>query len=149
MKKKGIFLTVILLAVAMLTLLCGCSAYGKIQSAYEKAGYEEQESVPNAQKDALKAIMGEDYENVCTVHVMTRTPEGLADIGKTNVVIILEFKSNDAIKEEIDKREGLKNLLKDSAEDLQQSKIVSGNCVLIINVGFDMANAYSIFESTK
>lgn len=80
---------------------------------------------------------------------MTRTPEGLADIGKTNVVIILEFKSNDAIKEEIDKREGLKNLLKDSAEDLQQSKIVSGNCVLIINVGFDMANAYSIFESTK
>ena len=137
MKKKSLFFTCITLVVAMVMILCGCSTYGKIKSAYEDAGYAESEKIEAYQDqiyEALNAESEEDVEAVCKVHLFSKN---LA------VALILEFNSTDEMNEKIKESDTLKGMISDA----QESKYVSGNCILLFAT--PLTDAAEIFESTK
>ena len=119
MKRKVTLLTVLMLTLSMLFALTACSSYGSIKKAYEDAGYTESESVQEYQDEIVEA-MGEDYENVCTIHLFTKD---LLDFA-----LILEFHSTKDLEEAYESSETLKGLVK----DLQNSDLVNGNCVLFL-----------------
>lgn len=137
MKKRSLFFTCITLVVAMVMILCGCSSYGKIKSAYEKEGYTESEKIESYQDqiyDALNAESEDEVEAVCSVHLFTK---GLA------VALILEFNSTDEMNEKIKESDALKGMISDA----QESNRVSGNCVLLFAT--PLTDAAEIFEGTK
>ncbi len=141
MKKRHILLSCTLLVASLLLLLCGCSSYTGIRTAFEDAGYIENESLGAYQQEVAAAI-GSDFDDVCTVHLFTRAATGLGDIGQMAVALILEFHSTDEMNRQIEASETLKGLIK----DVQTSDYVSGNCVLLVNFGSDTLD---IFKSTK
>ncbi len=145
MKRKiATIATALALVCVMLACLCACgSTWGKIKSAYEKAGYKESADLQTYQTQINNAL-GEDKDAV-TVHAMVRTADGL-DLTKIAFVAIIEFKSTDDMKKLVEEHEDLKDALKGTYDDLQQSDAVNGNCLLLIPVGTD---ALSIFKGTK
>lgn len=135
MKKKSVLFTCILLAVTMIMVLCGCSTYGSVKKAFEKEGYTENSDFEAYQAQVVEAL-GEDFKDVCSVHLMTVE-------GTLKYALILEFKSTKEMEEQINESENLKEKIK----DVQKSDLVSGNCVLLsYNL---LTNALDIFKSTK
>ena len=130
MKRKVTLLTVLMLTLSMLFALTACNSYGSIKKAYEDAGYTESESVQEYQDEIVEA-MGEDYENVCTIHLFTKD---LLDFA-----LILEFHSTKDLEEAYESSETLKGLVK----DLQNSDLVNGNCVLFLYN--PLGNGFSTF----
>lgn len=118
MKKRlvSIFSTV-LLALTLVALLCGCSSYGSVKSAFEKEGYKEAENVQTYQT-TIKEYLGDDSDNV-TVHVLTK------DIVK--VAIIVEFNTTD----EMEKTVKDNKMLQDAIKEIEKSDYVNGTCILI------------------
>ena len=133
MKKKFSVMACIMLIAAMFALLTACSSISSIRSAYEDAGYTESESVQEYQNQVVEAL-GEDYENVCTVHVFTKA-NGLLDMG---VAVVLEFNSTAEMEEAIEGSETLQGLI----ADIQNSELVNGNCVLLLAIGSDSRSPF-------
>lgn len=140
MKKKSLLVTLVLVLAALFAL-AGCSSFTGIKSAYEKAGFTESEDAKTYQSE-IKAALGEDYQDICTVHVFTKTGEGVLGVLEGAAAVILEFNSTKEMEEQIEKSETLKGLIK----DVSTSSRVSGNCVLLVAVG---ADAESTFKNTK
>lgn len=134
MKKKSVLFTCILLAVTMIMVLCGCSTYGSVKKAYEKEGYTENSDLEAYQAQVVEAL-GEDFKDVCSVHLMVKDT--------IKVALILEFKSTKEMEEQINESEKLKGMIK----DVQKSDLVSGNCVLLFYT--PLTDAPDIFKSTK
>ncbi len=136
MKRKAALWTSLVLALAMLFALTGCSSFGSIKKAYENAGYTESESVQEYQ-DRIVAAFGEeyeDYENSCTVHLFSKK-EGLFDSG---VALILEFHSTKKLEEATQNSATFKGIY----EDAQKSDYVKENCVLLFALGSDAASTF-------
>lgn len=119
MKKRlvSIFSTV-LLALTLVALLCGCSTYGSVKSAFEKKDYKEAESVETYQTQ-IKEYLGESSEN-CSVHLFTK---GLTD----GIAIICEFNTTDEIDQTVKDNKALQDVIK----DIQKSDYVNGTCILL------------------
>lgn len=139
MKKKlaMIFSSVALIAV-MIAVLCGCSTYGGIKTAFENEGYTESESVTTAQKEAVTEIFGEDCEDYCEIHVFTKG---------VSVATIVEFNSTqemqDKLKELADDPT-IGGYIKQTIDNLQECDIVNGNCVLVSGY---LTGCISIFKN--
>lgn len=118
MKKRlvSIFSTV-LLALTLVALLCGCSSYGSVKSAFEKEGYEEVEDVQTYQTQ-IKEYLGDDSDTI-TLHVLKK--------GLLNVAIICEFKTTDEMEQTVKDNKALQDAIK----DIQNSDYVNGTCVLL------------------
>lgn len=150
-KKLAIVVSALALVVVMLVGLCACgSAWGKIKSAYEKAGYHEVELT-----DALKKAFGVKDEDVkeadATVHFLTTaqlsedpTLSELAGLVTAKYAIVWEYTNVDELQKHY--KEDLSESEKEKFDELwaeyQKSDVVNENCVLIIG---DL----SIFKGTK
>lgn len=150
MKKKlaGLFSS-ILLAALLVATLCACSTYGSVKKAFEDKGYVETE-VADEYVAAAKKLLGDDYENVSTLHVLkkeTDESDGVigAIAGKIGYVAIVEFNSTDDLNEKM-KGEVSEEDAKAAAEKIQELDIVSGNCVLVMTT---LPEGATIFKSTK
>ena len=140
MKKKGLLLTCVLLAVSMLLVFCGCSAYGGIKSAYEKEGYKEYE-ITDVIKEAFH-LNDEDIKNAkAAIHFLST-----ADIGKDDNVVVLAAKvltSKSAIVWEYKDVKSLQEAYKEKLsqeeqenfdklwEEYQKLPNVNQNCILV------------------
>lgn len=149
MKKKSILFTACLLLVAaMMALLCACSAYGGIKSAYEKEGYKEFEY-----SEALKKALGneapeDEAEAKYTVHLLTKaeiTDDDLnntvalgvklaASLLKNEVALIWEYKDTASLQEAYKKKlsEEEKEKFDELWAEYQKSPVVNGNCILLL-----------------
>jgi len=124
-KKLGMILSSLALVVLMVATLCACSTFGGIKKAFEKEGYKESEDVPTLQENLVNSIFGEDAESYLTIHVFTKS---------ISVATIVEFKSTKEMEEklkELTEDETIGGYIKQTIDNLQQSKIVNGNCVLL------------------
>lgn len=148
MKKKSLPLLCIALAVMLVAMLCGCSAYGGIHSAYEKAGYEEVEL-----SDEIKSLLenSKDYQNISEViklHVLQKksASEGLGNLfDDFDVVVIAEFNSNETMEEALKSHitaQDAENIY----EELQKLDYVSGNCFLLLAT---TQAGETVFKDTK
>ena len=129
-KKLGIVVTALALIVVMVATLCACSSYGSIKSAFKKEGYEEAE-VSETYKEQVKKVVGEDYADKVTIHILTKN---------LSTAIIVEFKSKDDIVDAIGKENA-----ENAYEELQKLDTVNGNCT-IISIS---PEALKIFKGTK
>ncbi len=135
MNKFAKILTSILLVVVLALTLTGCSSYGKVEKALENIGYTAIESSDDADK-----IKGES-EIAVTVHALTNKDSlSITEVGKINVVVVLEFKETKEMKDFYEDSDTLKGLVKDikddgTAEDfynkLVEKGFAKGNCLII------------------
>ena len=128
-----------MVVVLSVLMLVSCSTYGKIQGAFEDAGY----TLQNADKEATGEIETENGVITYTIHTFQKEGEGLLG-GLTqglSTAIVWEFSSSSDLMAAIEESETLKGLIKDA----QNSDYVNGNCVLTtIN-----PEAVEIFKGTK
>lgn len=135
MKKLLMTITSIALLLTLSLSLVACSSYGKIEKALEKIGYAKVESSQEAEK------MEEESDIAVTMHVFSNKDSlGLTDALKINVVIVMEFKSTDEMKEYYEDSDTLQGLVKDikedgSAKEFYDSLVEKGyankNCLVI------------------
>ena len=128
-----------MVVVLSVLMLVSCSTYGKIQGAFEDAGYVLQ----NADKEATGEIETENGVITYTIHTFQKEGEGLLG-GLTQALstaVVWEFGSDDDLMAAIEESETLKGIIKDA----QNSDYINGNCVLTtIN-----PDAVEIFKGTK
>lgn len=134
----------------MLLVFCGCSSFGGIRSAFEKAGYEETEM-----SEEIKALYenSEEYKKISEavkIHVMQKKPTGEGSIGdlfnQLTVAVIAEFNSTEemeqALKDHVTDQDA-KNIY----DELQKLDVVSGNCFLLFYT--PTSDGLKIFKNTK
>ena len=133
-----------MVVVLSVLMLVSCSTYGKIQSAYEKAGY-------TLQDEKSGEIKTEDGVVTYTVHTFQKESESTGNIigdfiggaqQATTTVIIWEFGSDKDLAAAIENNATLSGAIKDA----QKSDYVNGNCILfpvVSNEGLE------IFKGTK
>ncbi len=149
MKKNCMLFSCLLLAVSMLLVFCGCSAFGGIKSAFEKAGYEEV-----GLSDEVRSFYEntEEYKkisDVIKIHIMQKksTGDALGDIlDKLTVAVIAEFNSNEEMEQAL-KDHVTDNDAKNIYDALQKLDNVSGNCLLLFYT--PLTDGATIFKSTK
>ena len=128
-----------MVVVLSVLMLVSCSTYGKIQGAFEDAGYVLQ----NADKEATGEIKTENGVITYTIHTFQKEGEGLLG-GITQALstaVVWEFGSDEDLMAAIEESETLKGMIKDA----QDSDYINGNCVLTtLN-----ADAVEIFKGTK
>ncbi|MGM9645773.1 MAG: hypothetical protein ACI3XS_03700 [Eubacteriales bacterium] len=119
MKKAVKIVSMALLLVAVTVMLVSCSSFSKIKRNFEDAGYKVVEN-----DDEANTITAELEEgNIsCTAHLFQKKGDIL-----TYNALVLEFKSDEDLNKALSESETLKGLVK----DLQNSKLVNGNCLLI------------------
>ena len=125
-----------MVVVLSVLMLVSCSSYGKIQSAYEKAGY-------TLKGEETGTIETENGVITYTIHTFQKEGEGLLG-GLTQALstaVVWEFSSSADLAAALEESETLKGIIK----DLQNSDYVNGNCVLTtVN-----PDALEIFKGTK
>ena len=122
MKKYVRIIALTLVAVMALSLVACGSSFGKIKSSFEKNGYtyiEDSGSEGTSKKITAELEAGDIS---CTPHLFKTT--GLL---LPNYALVLEFGSDKDMKKAMDESETLKGLIK----DVQESKLVNGNCLLV------------------
>lgn len=133
MKKTTRILTFILLAVLCLVTLTSCGKYNALRKAFEKEGYEENQTVEGVAADIKKEI--EKDEVTVNVHILTNTSATL----KPSVMII-EFKATEDLVNAYKDSSTMQGLVKDvqNSEDVKavyQSLVdaghAKGNCLCI------------------
>ena len=127
MKKiLSLTLAAVMLVSVMLTLT-SCSAYGGIEKNFLNAGFEVVDTTDADGKNVLDitAIL-EDGEVSCTVHVLKH---GVLLKGNLMYAVIAEYSGDKEVKEALD--DYLDGELASVLEDLDASKIINGNCLLI------------------
>ena len=128
-----------MVVVLSVLMLVSCSTYGKIQSAFEDAGY----TLQNADNEKTGEIKTEDGVITYTIHTFQKEGEGiLGSITQgLSTAVVWEFGSDADLAAALEESETLKGLIKDA----QNSDYVNGNCVLTtIN-----PDAVEIFKGTK
>ncbi len=124
MKKFYSFIVAALLVAVTLTLT-GCSTYGGIQKAFEKAGYKVSEDVEKYASENKAAQEEAEKEGIrIYFHVFTKSTTVAGLEVPSDVVVIVEF---DCSEKEMEESETFKGLVKDA----QKSDQVNGNCVLV------------------
>ena len=124
-KKLTTIFTALTLVVVLLATLCGCSSYGGIKSAFEKAGYKESANIEKYQAqimEALNAKSEEEVEQLAKVHLFVK------EKNFANFALIIEFNSTKEMNEMINESETLRGF----AKDAQKSDLVNGNCILFL-----------------
>lgn len=128
--KKFFKVTALLIAtLALCMFLTACSSsFKKVEKALEDIGYEKIESTSEANK----------YTNGTDVAV-DATCFKKVDGFKTNIVIVLEFKATDDMKEFYKDSDAFRGLVKDIKEDgtakefheaLEDAGFAKGNCLV-------------------
>ena len=128
-----------MVVVLSVLMLVSCSTYGKIQSAFEDAGY----TLQNADNEKTGEIKTEDGVITYTIHTFQKEGEGiLGSITQgLSTTVVWAFGSDADLAAALEESETLKGLIKDA----QNSDYVNGNCVLTtIN-----PDAVEIFKGTK
>jgi hypothetical protein len=135
MKKLLMTITSIALLLTLSLSLVACSSYGKIEKALEEIGYAKVESSQEAED------LEEESDVAVTMHVFSNKDSlGLTEALKINVVIVMEFKSTDEMKEYYEDSDTLQGLVKDIKEDgsakefydsLVEKGYANGNCLVI------------------
>lgn len=127
MKKLLMTITSIALLLTLSLSLVACSSYGKIEKALEEIGYTKVESSQEAED------IEKESEVPVTMHVFSNT-------AKFDMVIVMEFKSTDEMKEYYEDSDTLQGLVKDikedgSAKEFYDSLVEKGyankNCLVI------------------
>ena len=131
MKKTVKIVSMAFLLVAVTVILVSCSSFNKIKGNFEDAGYKLVEN-----DDETNNITAElENGNIsCTAHLFQKD----ADLGDLDSIVgnlvkynalVLEFKSDADLEKALseDGSETLKGLVK----DIQKSKLVNGNCLLV------------------
>ncbi len=113
---------------------CGASAFPKVKTSFEEAGWTYSEELANAYKDAAQSDE-EGEEVVVTVHAFKK------DL--INFAIVFEFKSTKEMEEAIENSATLQGAL----EDAQKSELVNKNCFLLpIGITIDADEIIQIFQ---
>lgn len=133
--KKFLSMLSLVLVLALVVGMFGCSSYGKLKSAFEDEGYTEVSTNENAEAMKKEA---EELGISVDVHVMTK---------KTAVAVILEFENNEKLAEFFKDSDTAKGVAKDikNNEDLkalhsslENAGFAKGNCLVI---GFGVLDA--------
>ena len=119
MKKTVKIVSMALLLVAVMVMLVSCSSFKKIKGNFEDAGYTLVEN--NDEANTITAEL-EEGNISCTAHLFEKKGDLL-----TYNALVLEFKSDEDLNKALSESETLKGLVK----DLQNSKLVNGNCLLV------------------
>ena len=119
MKKTVKIVSMALLLVAVMVMLVSCSSFNKIKGNFEDAGYALVEN--NDEANTITAEL-EEGNISCTAHLFEKKGDLL-----TYNALVLEFKSDEDLNKALSESETLKGLVK----DLQDSKLVNGNCLLV------------------
>lgn len=152
MKKFLSVLACALLIAMTTTALCACggNTFGKIKSAYKKAGYEEVQASEEIQKTLESQEEYQKIKEVVDIHYFQKKSDedsgvlgGLFD--KLNIVIIAEFHSTKDMEEFL-KDQVSEEDAKDVYDELQKLPTVNGNCFMIFATTTDGSN---IFKDTK
>lgn len=135
MKKLLMTITSIALLLTLSLSLVACSSYGKIEKALQEIGYAKIESSQEAED------LEEESDVAVTMHVFSNKDSlSLTEALKINVVIVMEFKSTDEMKEYYEDSDTLQGLVKDveedgSAKEFYDSLVEKGyankNCLVI------------------
>jgi len=135
--KTSIKLITLLLILTMAVTLVGCSSFGKVNKALTEIGYtkieneEEAKELEEESKDSEIAVTIHAYSNKDTLSV--------ADILKVNLVIVVEFKATEDMKEYYEESDMLQGFVKDMEEDgsaeefynkLVEQGYANGNCLV-------------------
>ncbi len=126
--KKFLSLTVaaVMLISVMLTFTA-CSAYGGIEKNFLNAGFEVVDTTDEDGENVLDITASlKDGEVSCTVHVLKH---GTLLKGNLMYAVIAEYSGDKEAMEALD--DYLDGELASVLEDLDTSKIVNGNCLLI------------------
>ena len=134
MKKLAKILT-LTIAVVLCVTMFACSSYGKVERALTNIGYEKIEADENAEK------MESESEVAVTTHLFSNVETIPAkDILKAGVVIVLEFKATEDMKEFYEDSETMQGLINDLKADgtaeefynaLVEKGLANGNCLVI------------------
>lgn len=141
MKKKLSALGALLATLLLLLCVCGCSSFVGIKAAYINEGYTIRTEAGEFEA-MIEEALGDDYGEVCRVHIFTKTPEGPAGALGSAVAIVLEFGNAEEMNAQIEASAPLKELVGEA----RTSDYVNGNCVLLLAVG---EGAKEIFTKTK
>lgn len=143
MKKKLVtVVSVLAVLAAMLMMLCACSTFGSVKSAYEKAGYTAIEATEE-QKSQLAGLIGEENVEKATLHGFKKDGGLIPDFA-----IVLEYKNGDELVEALRDNPTFKITdedLKTAYDKLQEIDSINGNCVILLGT----PAAYSVFKSSK
>ena len=147
MKKLSVIVSV-LLAVVLAFGLVGCSSYGTLKKAFEKAGYEVftklEEKAEKIQEEAKKDNI------VVEIHPMKKS-NGIA----SDIVLIVEFKATEDMKKFYENSETVKGLVKDVAKNedvkewqkaMENAGYAKGNCLVFSINPLNMNEVTSIVK---
>ena len=140
-------LTLILAAVMLVSVMltfsaCG-SAYSGIEKNFVNAGFAVVDTSDSDGKNYLSFVTDlEEGEISCTIHVLKK---GKLLENNLQYAVIAEYEADQDAREALD--EYLEGGLSSTLGDLDESKIVKGNCLLIpINANLDFMNAEDNIE---
>lgn len=131
MKKLSVIVSV-LLAVVLAFGLVGCSSYGTLKKAFEKAGYEEVTELESVAETIKEEAKKDDI--VVTLHCMKKVKVLIPDL-----VLIVEFKATEDMKKFYENSETVKGLVKDVAKNedvkewqkaMENAGYAKGNCLV-------------------
>ena len=152
MKKIIMALSSIAIILVLSLSLIACSSYGKIEKALEKIGYAKIESSQEAED------MEKESDVAVKMHVFSNQDSlGLTEALKINVVIVMEFKSTDEMKEYYEDSDTLQGIVEDVKEDgsakefydsLVEKGYANGNC-LVISITLSSASANAVKDAVK
>ncbi|MBQ8350430.1 MAG: hypothetical protein IJY20_00090 [Clostridia bacterium] len=143
-KVVSLALAALMLVSAMLTLTACGSAYPGIEKNFVDAGFKVVDTTDEDGKNYLSFIKTlEEGEISCTIHVLKK-----GSLLKNNLLfaVIAEYDADKDAAAALD--EYLDGGLASTLKDLDESKIVKGNCLLIpINANMDIVNAEENIEN--
>ena len=123
----ALVLTVAMLATVLLTMTACGSKYGSIEKNFLNAGYEVVNTSNEDGGNVLDITASlEDGQVSCTVHVLKKGSLLKNDL---QYAVIAEYSGDKEAAEALN--EYLDGELASTLKDLDQSKIVNGNCLLI------------------
>ncbi len=147
MKKSVRVLAFLMLSVMVLSLVA-CSSFGSIKKSFLKHGYTYIESVSGEDEEsaAFYTITAEMEKGnaSCSIHLFkTEVPYGPLKVPA--YAMVLEFDSDDELKEYLSQSETLKGFL----QDAQQSEYINGNCLLVPLSPTKYREMIDIFNESK
>ena len=121
MKKKFLLFFVLIFAVVFV----GCSAYGKVESAIEEQQYVymdmdnigDEINIENITKKAIKGnyliVKNAFSTSKAKVHVWAKFPTSIYQVSNVNWTAVVEFDSEEALKNEWRENEDFRDLARD------------------------------------
>ena len=130
MKKFLAAISTALLIVVLALTMAGCDNSGKIQRAFEKAGYEVTVTKAEDNKDLQNLLDEEQKKDINSYAIISCVEkEGLIK----QSALIFKFPSADTIKEVLGE---------DGYNKAVESGLVNGNCYLFLPLGTDVVDIF-------